>query len=127
MQANESEKSCAIIIGGIIYLTGLIPSIAGYMHVLGIEELKVNVNKLYEPQISAGISLLVFLALIYLIKALYFGLIGAITIALSKKTGNEFVVSVFVTLFVIVIALILYFSKINLTMILIKLANRGII
>ena len=95
------------------------------MHVLGIEELKVNVNKLYEPQISAGISLLVFLALIYLIKALYFGLIGAITIALSKKTGNEFVVSVFVTLFVI--ALILYFSKINLTMILIKLANRGII
>lgn len=121
------KKSCAIIIGGIIYLTGLIPSIAGYMHVLGIEELKVNVNKLYEPQISAGISLLVFLALIYLIKALYFGLIGAITIALSKKTGNEFVVSVFVTLFVIVIALILYFSKINLTMILIKLANRGII
>jgi uncharacterized membrane protein len=62
-----------------------------------------------------------------LIKALCFGLIGAITIALSKKTGNEFVVSVFVTLFVIVIALILYFSKINLTMILIKLANRGII
>lgn len=121
------KKSCAIIIGGIIYLTGLIPSIAGYMHVLGIEELKVNVNKLYEPQISAGISLLVFLTLIYLIKALYFGLIGAITIALSKKTGNEFVVSIFVTLFVIVIALILYFSKINLTMILIKLANRGII
>ena len=108
-------------------LTGLIPSIACYMHVLGIEELKVNVSKLYEPQISAGISLLVFLTLIYLIKALYFGLIGAITIALSKKTGNEFVVSVFVTLFVIVIALILYFSKINLTMILIKLANRGII
>ena len=62
-----------------------------------------------------------------MIKALYFGLIGAITIAFSKKTGNEFVVSVFVTLFVIVIALILYFSKINLTMILIKLANRGII
>ena len=29
------KKSCAIIIGGIIYLTGLIPSIAGYMHVFG--------------------------------------------------------------------------------------------
>ena len=49
IQVNESEKRCAIIIGSIIYLTGLIPSIAGYMHVLGIEELKVNVNKLYEP------------------------------------------------------------------------------
>ena len=108
-------------------MTDKVKAEANRREYLTIEELKVNVNKLYEPQISAGISLLVFLTLIYLIKALYFGLIGAITIALSKKTGNEFVVSVFVTLFVIVIALILYFSKINLTMILIKLANRGII
>lgn len=119
------KRRCTIICGVLVYAVSLIPSIAGYMNILEFDELGQKVNLLYEPQIEWGISLFMFLLIINSIRGILYLFLAIATTIMAKKTSNEFVVSVFVTTIVIVIALILYFSKTNITMILINVVNGG--
>lgn len=116
---------CSIVCGAIIYVISIIPSIYGYSHILKIDELKLKLNGLYDPQIEWGITLFTFLALVYIIRGIIYLLLGGLTTIMARKSKNEFVVSIFVSMIILIISMIFYFSKSNIAMILINIANRG--
>lgn len=116
---------CTILFSIIIFVISIIPSICGYGNILTADELMHRVNRIYEPEIDLGITLLAFLLLVYIIRGVVYFLLASFTTLMVRKTHNEFAVSVFTAMIVIIISMILYFSKSNITMLLINIANRG--
>lgn len=119
------KRRCAILCGFGIYLVSMIPSVAGVSAILEADELWQNVDRLYEPRIGWAIPLFLFLVIIYLLRGLCYLILAAWTTYSARKTENEFVTSIFASVVVIVVSLILYFSKNNIPMLLISIANRG--
>ncbi len=117
---------CTILFSIIIFVISIIPSIYGYGNILTADELMHRVNRIYEPEIDLGITLLAFLLLVYIIRGVVYFLLASFTTLMVRKTHNEFAVSVFTAMIVIIVSMILYFSKSNITMLLINIANRGI-
>ena len=118
------KRRCTILCGFSIYLVSMIPSVAGFSTILESDELKQNMKRLYEPRTGWAISLFLFLIIIYLLRGLCYLILVAWTTFLAGKTENEFVTSVFVSVIIIVASMILYFSKNNIPMLLISIANR---
>ena len=70
---------------------------------------------------SSGVTLLCLLMLIYFLKLLLYAAIVLITILMARRTKNEFITSVFMSTVVMIVCLVTYFLKTNLSTIVISL------
>lgn len=104
----------------LIFLFTELPGWNGYIHVLGNEGLKQQLNLLYDPSINSSLHLSGMLMMIYLCKLLLYLILLFFTISMAVKSRNEFVTSVLLNTIVIIVCLVFYFLQMNVSMLVVK-------
>ena len=117
----RSKLQCSIFLSILLFTLTQLPSWIGYTHILPAECLAQRLDLLYEPAMSSGVTLLCLLMLIYFLKLLLYAAIVLITILMARRTKNEFITSVFMSTVVMIVCLVMYFLKTNLSTIVISL------
>lgn len=106
----------------IVFAISVVPSLVGYANVFEFDEMRHKLSLLYEPQIALGISIFAFMLIVGAVRLLVSAAVFVLTTLMAMKTHSEFVVSTFICTVLVVIALILYFSKMNINSIMINLS-----
>ena len=117
----RSKLQCSIFLSILLFTLTQLPSWIGYTHILPAECFAQRLDLLYEPAMSSGVTLLCLLMLIYFLKLLLYAAIVLITILMARRTKNEFITSVFMSTVVMIVCLVMYFLKTNLSTIVISL------
>ena len=117
----HSKLLCSIFLSILLFTLTQLPSWIGYTHILPAECLAQRLDLLYEPAMSSGVTLLCLLMLIYFLKLLLYAAIVFLTILMDRRTKNEFITSVFMSTVVMIVCLVMYFLKTNLSTIVISL------
>lgn len=110
---QAAKLRCTVFITLLAFASAMVPGLIGYGHILGGGCLFQKLLYLYEPRTDSRMTILGLLVLICFVKLLLFTVMMALTVFMAKRTGDEFVTSIFMGTAVVVICLVMYFLKIN--------------
>lgn len=116
-----AKAKCAVIAAAVLFVAFQIPWLVGYRSAAPIECLKQRLSLLYEPQINSEMTIMALLGIVILIRLLIFVVIFILTYILCRRSRSEFVSAVFMCALLIVICLVLYYMKLNLTRLILDL------
>ncbi len=117
----NAKLLCSVFLSILLFTLTQLPSWNGYARILPTECLAQRLDLLYEPALGSGMTLLCLLMIIYFLKLLLYAIIISLTILMARRTKNEFITSVFMSTVVVIVCLVMYFLKTNLSTIVISL------
>lgn len=117
----RSKLLCSTVLTAFIFVFTELPSWIGYGNILKSECLGQRLDLLYDPVIDSTLTLFALLVIIYLLKLMLYAVIVPLTITMARRTKNEFITSVFISTVVIIVCLVMYFLKTNISLIVISL------
>ena len=112
---------CTVFLTTFVFLLTALPSWNGYRHILDAECLGQRVNLLYDPAMGSGLTLAGMIVIIYLFKIIVYTGISQAVMLIAKKTKDEFMTSVFMSIMVIIVCLVMYFLKTSISMIVVSI------
>lgn len=118
-----AKAKCAVMVAAVLFVAFQIPWLVGYRSAAPIECLKQRLSLLYEPQINSEMTIMALLGIVILIRLIIFAVIFILTYVLCRRSRSEFVSAVFMCALLIVICLVLYYMKLNLTRLILNLTT----
>lgn len=112
---------CAVFLTAFVFLLTSLPSWNGYRHILDAECMGLKLNLLYDPAMGSGMTLAGMIAIIYLLKLIAYAGIAQAAALIARKTKDEFMTSVFVSVMVIIVCLVMYFLKTSISLIVVSI------
>lgn len=113
----KAKVRCCLTLTLFIYLSVEIPCWNGYKNILDLESTGLRLCSLYDPSINSSLSLFEMFILIFGCKFLLYIVLMFITIFMALRSKNEFVTAVTLITITIIGCLIMYFLKLNLSII----------
>lgn len=117
----RAKLLCSIALMLLLFAGSQLPGWIGYSHVLPTECLGQRLDLLLEPMIDSRMTLLGLLALIYALKLAVYAAILPLTMWMARRTKNEFITSVFLCTVLLIVCLVMYFLKTNLSWLVISI------
>lgn len=105
----------------IIFAIYQIPTILGYKSALGNSAYLQKLENIYDPSIKCSLSILMLGILLLLVRLFLIILISSTTIIAARKTNDEFITTIAMSVVLVIVCLIMYFCKLNITGIIVNI------
>lgn len=117
---RNSKVVCAVILTFVIFIVSELPLIRGYTAAVKYNCIWQQAGWFYDPGMKSQLPLWGLIGIVFIMKALLYGVVSSLTVLISGKIRNELVVTSIGITVIIIIGLIMYSFQTDVTLMLIR-------